>query len=130
MTKLFFIDLNMPACYCDASIQQGASNEYRQKIGLAVPCGLISNELFTNCLKYAFPGDRRGEINIALRLIKKDNLEISVGDNGIGFLKDFNLYKTESMGLALVVSTIESQLGGKVKLTREGGTQFKVTFKI
>lgn len=99
-------------------------------IDLAVPCGLIINELFTNCLKYAFPGDKKGKIYISIRLIKKGMLEILVRDNGIGFLKDFNLRKIESMGLTLVVSTIESQLGGKVKLKSEGGAQFKVTFKI
>lgn len=100
------------------------------KIDLVVPCGLIINELFTNCLKYAFPGNRRGEINIALRSINKGKLEIAVSDNGIGFCKGFNLHKIESMGLALVVSTIENQLGGKVKLSRVGGTCFKAIFKI
>jgi len=32
----------------------------------AIPCGLIINELVSNALKYAFPGDRAGKINIKL----------------------------------------------------------------
>ena len=32
----------------------------------ATPCGLIINELMTNSLKYAFPGEREGEIRISL----------------------------------------------------------------
>ncbi len=100
------------------------------KIDLAVPCGLIINELLTNSLKYAFPGDRRGEISIALRSINLGALELMVSDNGIGFYKGFNLHRTKTMGLALVVSTIERQLGGKVKLIRRKGSQFKVTFRI
>ncbi len=100
------------------------------KIDIAVPCGLIINELLTNSFKYAFPGDRRGKILIVLRSINKGTLEIRVSDNGIGFRKGFNLYRNKTMGLALVVSTIENQLGGKVKFTRIKGAQFKVTFKI
>ncbi len=100
------------------------------KIDLAVPCGLIINELLTNSLKYAFPGNRRGKILIVLRSINKSTLEIVVSDNGIGLRKGFNLHSIKTMGLALVVSTIEGQLGGKVKLNRARGTQFKITFKI
>lgn len=100
------------------------------KIDLAVPCGLIISELLTNSLKYAFPEDKRGEISISLRSINQGTLELIVSDNGIGFRKGFNLRRTKTMGLTLVVSTIESQLGGKVKLNRLKGTQFKVTFKI
>src|SRR5579864_4960731 len=32
----------------------------------AIPCGLILNELITNCLKYAFPNARGGEILVEL----------------------------------------------------------------
>ncbi|MFA5363008.1 MAG: histidine kinase dimerization/phosphoacceptor domain -containing protein [Candidatus Omnitrophota bacterium] len=99
-------------------------------IGLAVPCGLIINELLTNSFKYAFPGDRKGKISIALRSINKGTLEITVSDNGIGFRKDFNFRRAKTMGLWLVISTIESQLGGKVKLNRVKGAQFKMTFNI
>lgn len=99
------------------------------KIDLAVPCGLIINELLTNSFKYAFPGDRRGEVNISLRSLNNGMLEIMVSDNGIGFYKGFNLHETKTMGLALVVSTIESQLGGTIKLMRTKGSRFKITFK-
>ena len=39
-------------------------NDVALPIDTAVPCGLIINELASNALKYAFPADTKGEINI------------------------------------------------------------------
>jgi two-component sensor histidine kinase len=36
------------------------------ELNQAIPCGLILNELVTNCLKHAFPDARPGEILVAL----------------------------------------------------------------
>lgn len=49
----------------------------------AVPLGLITNELVTNSLKYAFPDNRPGVINIRLDRDEED-LVLEVSDNGIG----------------------------------------------
>jgi PAS domain S-box-containing protein len=39
-------------------------------IDRAIPCGLIINELVSNALKYAFPGERKGRIKIEFRKIE------------------------------------------------------------
>ena len=36
-------------------------------VDAAIPCGLIVNELVSNCLKHAFPARRRGRVHISLR---------------------------------------------------------------
>ncbi|MBU1087301.1 MAG: PAS domain S-box protein [Candidatus Omnitrophica bacterium] len=99
------------------------------KIDIAVPCGLIINELLTNSFKYAFPEDRKGEIAISLSSNRKGMLEILVSDNGIGFSKGFNIYKVKTMGLRIVIDTIQTQLGGKISFSSAGGTWFKLTFQ-
>ena len=100
-------------------------------IGLetAIPCGLIINELVSNSLKYAFPGNRKGEISVALRSFDEDALVLEVGDNGIGIPEDLDFRNTASMGLHLVHILSEDQLHGKIELDRAGGTTFRIRFK-
>jgi PAS domain S-box-containing protein len=100
------------------------------EIDIVAPCGLIINELLTNAFKYAFPGSRKGTIDITLRLVTHDTIEIIVRDNGVGFPKGFDLRDTKSMGLALVVSTIETQLGGSITLDKNKKTQYTIVFKV
>ena len=95
----------------------------------AIPCGLIINELVSNCLKHAFPAGREGEITILLRTSGKEDIEFSVSDDGIGLPEELDLKKVETLGLYLVAMLVERQLDGEVKLNREGGTEFQVRFR-
>ena len=54
-------------------------------INVAMPLGLIVNELLTNAFKYAFPEHDRGDI--ALHCLRKGEgvYQVMVGDDGIGF---------------------------------------------
>jgi two-component sensor histidine kinase len=96
-------------------------------IGVAIPCGLIINELVSNSLKHAFP-DKKGEINIALSSID-ETIELVVGDNGIGIPENIDFRNTESLGLHLVTLLAEGQLDGEIMLDRSNGTAFHITFK-
>jgi two-component sensor histidine kinase len=55
----------------------------RLDVGRAISIGLMSNELITNCLKYAFPGREGGEIYIRLTL-EDGILVLWIKDNGVG----------------------------------------------
>jgi PAS domain S-box-containing protein len=94
----------------------------------AIPCGLIINELISNALKYAFPEDGIGEIEINLRSINEDEMELTVSDNGIGIPAEIDVEKTESLGLQLVQLLAEDQLDGTLELDRDGGTVFRIRF--
>ena len=45
-------------------------------VDTAVPIGLIVNELLTNALKYAFPKQQQGIINISLEKDNEQNLKL------------------------------------------------------
>jgi PAS domain S-box-containing protein len=91
-------------------------------IDAAIPLGLITNELISNALKYAFPGGRKGEIFISVK--KEDHtLNVLFRDNGIGIPADLDWRNTQSLGLRLVITLVE-QMTGTVELDRSSGTQF------
>jgi PAS domain S-box-containing protein len=95
----------------------------------AVPCGLIINELLSNSLKYAFPGDRRGEIFIGLKDRWAGKAQLTIADNGIGLSKDFNWTAAKSLGLRLV-RTLSKQLGAQLEMDSTSGTGFHLTFAV
>jgi two-component sensor histidine kinase len=93
----------------------------------AVPCGLIVNELVSNSLKYAFPDGREGEIRIELRELKNGVTQLIVADDGVGLRSDLDWTTTKSLGLRLV-RTLAQQLGAKVEVSSQAGTEVQVTF--
>ncbi|MFQ5721064.1 MAG: PAS domain S-box protein [Candidatus Aminicenantales bacterium] len=96
-------------------------------INRAIPCGLIINELVSNALKYAFPNNNKGEILVKMNVDKKGKYTLVVKDTGIGFPPDLDFRQTETLGMQLV-NDLTAQLEGKVRLKREGGTEFKIVF--
>ncbi len=74
----------------------------------AVSLGLIDNELVTNALKYAFPDEQGGVIDVAVQRAGKQ-LRIVVADDGAGCPQD----AAEGLGSRLV-RMLAAQLGGKV----------------
>jgi two-component sensor histidine kinase len=94
----------------------------------AVPCGLIINELVTNCLKHAFPAGRRGTVHIAMELGNDRQVTLRVTDDGIGLPADFGFQETQSLGLT-IVTTLVRQLGGTIEVHRDAGTEYVIRFR-
>ncbi|MBF0526537.1 MAG: PAS domain S-box protein [Deltaproteobacteria bacterium] len=98
-------------------------------IDTAVPCGLILNELITNCLKHAFPGDRQGTISIALRSLDDGRVELTVADDGVGLPANLDLNHTSSLGWELITGLTKHQLKGNLMVKQDPGTEVKIIFK-
>ena len=95
----------------------------------SIPVALVINELISNSLKYGFVDKDRGEIGV--RISKNDNMvEIVIYDDGVGIPKDFDMTKTNTLGLYLVKNLIEKQLKGTLELDRDNKTEFKFKFPI
>ncbi len=100
-------------------------------IDSAVHVGLIINELITNSLKHAFPEGRGGMIKVSLKKAAGEDApyELTVGDNGIGIPEKIDFRRTRTMGLYLVTNLAETQLRGRIELSRFHGTEFRIRFK-
>jgi two-component sensor histidine kinase/ABC-type amino acid transport substrate-binding protein len=100
------------------------------KIDQAIPCGLAVNELVTNAFQHAFPPlfSRQGRIEVELAVENEKIIELSVRDNGIGMPEMPDMRGTESLGLNLVATLVENQLGGSISIEGEGGTTVRIRF--
>jgi len=88
-------------------------------LDLAIPFGLLANELVSNCLKHGFPNGRQGKIVFSVARIP-GAARVLVKDNGIGLPANFDAAKGTSMGLKLAAS-LAHQLGGKLVFSSENG---------
>jgi PAS domain S-box-containing protein len=96
-------------------------------IDTAVPCGLLVNELVSNCLKHAFPNGMNGEIDIEIVHDSENKINLTVKDNGVGFAGDYHEIRSGSLGLQLIDS-LSRQLGGTVSFETQNGTCFSIKF--
>jgi two-component sensor histidine kinase len=97
-------------------------------VDVAIPCGLIVNELVTNALKHAFPDGRKGTVRVSLHETAGGMLDLTIQDDGVGMPPGIDPRNTVSLGLDLVV-TFAEQLNAEVDIVREGGTCFRFRFQ-
>jgi two-component sensor histidine kinase len=113
---------------------------------IAVPLGIVVNELISNSLKHAFPGRDEGEIRI--KLLREENGEyinsieesksenckntsftLTASDDGIGIPESLDLEDLDSLGFQLIFSLVD-QLDGEFELIRNKGTEFTMRFAV
>lgn len=96
-------------------------------IDTAVPLGLITNELLSNALKYAFKDTDQGQIQITIVHDKSSGYLLVISDTGSGLDKNLDIEKSTSLGLRLV-RTLTRQINGKLSVQSDAGTVFSITF--
>jgi len=105
------VSIECVAASCNLSVEQ------------SVPLGLIVNELVTNALKHAFPGERSGTIRVVLQKEAPDRLALTVADDGVGLQRH-----TSGTGQSLV-ALLAKQLGGRLECQPSTqGASFRVSF--
>ena len=97
-------------------------------VDTAIPCGLIVNELVSNCIKHAYPGDRKGTIDVRFEQ-DAAGYRLSVRDDGVGLPPGLDYRNTTSLGLELV-NILGGQINGTLDVqSSPGDTCFKLIFK-
>ncbi len=105
------------------------------EIETVVTCGLITTEIVTNALKYAFPThpglEGAGELprRIFVEFTEGESgYTLLVGDNGVGVPDGFDVSAATTMGLHLVHLWSTYQLNGSIETGTAGGTTFIIRF--
>ena len=92
---------------------------------IVFPLGIIVTELVTNALKYAFPGDRQGVIEVQLK-VDGGSLRLRVADDGIGMESELLDHHAHGFGMQLV-GLLAQQISAETTVVAHSGTVFTLT---
>lgn len=96
---------------------------------IAFPMGVIITELITNSLKYAFPNNISGIIDISISLLNTSSAILSVSDNGIGIPEHIIRNRDFGFGLNLV-DILSQQIDGSFDISNNDGSKFNIKFPL
>jgi signal transduction histidine kinase len=97
------------------------------------PYGQVLTNLFLNSLAHAFPDGEGGAVDISVRGVNQENVEILFSDNGCGMSPDvrrkaFDPFFTTrrdqggtGLGLHIVYNIVTNRLGGRLDLDSGSG---------
>ena len=92
-------------------------------VDVAIPCGLVVNELVSNAFKHAYPEGRAGELRISLQCSDDGKVALEVADDGVGLPPGLDLRRGKSFGLRVITLMVEEQLHGKLRVESDHGTR-------
>jgi PAS domain S-box-containing protein len=102
---------------------------YPVSVNVAMPTGLVVNELLTNALKHAFVGRSSGTITLH-SLTDADGCRITIADDGIGLPEGVSWPKRGKLGAAIVQSLRENAKAQvEIESLPEQGVRVTIVFK-
>jgi two-component sensor histidine kinase/ABC-type amino acid transport substrate-binding protein len=117
----------LSASYGRSNIGLSCTDDVRLSLDEAVPFGLIANELVSNALKYAYPADEDGRIEVRLRR-QGEEATLIVSDGGKGLPSGMVPAEAKTMGFLLVFALVD-QLGGSLTFSGGGGVMASLVFR-
>lgn len=91
----------------------------------AISLALAINELIQNSIEHGFVGRREGVIGVDIVPLR-DAFQVDIWDNGIGLPADFGQRETNSLGLQIIKTLVENDLGGTFRLSSKNGTRASI----
>ncbi|MGH1562244.1 sensor histidine kinase [Mumia sp. DW29H23] len=98
---------------------------------VATPLAMVLTELIQNAAEHAFGEEERGHVVVEVRK-RGDVLDVAVLDDGVGLPAGFDPRATTSLGVSIVATLVESELGGVLSFgprhpaTGGGGTKVRL----
>lgn len=96
-------------------------------INVAMPTGLVVNEVLVNALKHAFVGREGGTITLH-SLVDAEGCEVTIGDDGVGLPPGVEWPTSGRLG-ALIVQSLRQNAGAKLAVESAAGQGLRVTIR-
>jgi two-component sensor histidine kinase len=93
-----------------------------------IAIGLIVTEAVTNAVKYAFPANRSGKIEVRLA-VSNNRARLSIRDNGVGACKEEDALFATGLGRTLMEG-LARQLAGTLTVSADQGTEVVIEFGV
>ena len=87
--------------------------------GRPPPLAMVLTEILQNAVEHGF-GSGAGTITVTARRIV-GRLHVTVDDDGVGLPADFDVDASASLGLSIVRTLVESELGGQLEIGTRAG---------
>ena len=87
---------------------------------VATPLVMVLTELVQNAVEHAYPAGVSGDVTVSAERSARW-LDVVVADDGRGLPKGFSLERSNGLGLQIVRTLVESELGGQLELTAAPG---------
>lgn len=97
-------------------------------VDVAIPCGLLVNELVTNALIHAFEPGQSGKVRVELQKCSEGDVRLCVNDNGRGLPNHLDVVSANTLGLELV-GKLAKQIHGKLRVVNDHGASFDLRFR-
>jgi PAS domain S-box-containing protein len=94
-------------------------------VNVAMPAGLVVNELLTNALKHAFAGREGGTIRLH-SLVEEDGCRVIVGDDGVG-LPAGSEWPRHGKLSAMIVQSLRRNAKARIDIASAPGEGMQVT---
>ena len=97
---------------------------------VCTPLAMVLTELMQNAVEHGFAG-RGGHVRVSVERGAR-SLDVCVDDNGVGLPADFEPATTDRLGIAIVRTLVESELGGSLRFSNrpEGGTTVHIVLPV
>lgn len=95
----------------------------------AMPCAIIINELISNCLRHAFPHERKGRIEVHFDISAENRGVLEIIDDGIPFPGEVDIEQPSTTGLR-IIQTLVRQLEGDMFLSHSPEKKFAISFPL
>jgi two-component sensor histidine kinase len=97
-------------------------------VSQAIPLALVINEAVTNSIKYAFPGNRSGIIEINMYQVA-EQITLIIADNGVGIDPSIGNTPSDSLGMKLIRGLTEDINAG-ISIANDNGTRITIVFNV